>query len=62
MEILTKPTLLSDAAKRLWPADPESESGMQGLLEIIAGAESDMLPTRLHYFVRAQDGLHICLT
>src|SRR5581483_6634862 len=35
-------------------------------LEIAAAAKQDethedLLPTRLHYFVRAQDGLHVCL-
>ena len=38
----------------------------KALLEIAAVAKSDqshedLLPTRLHYFVRAQDGLHICV-
>lgn len=65
-EILTKPTLLSEAAKKLWPNDPEAEDGLQALLEIVSTAKQDeihedLLPTRLHYFVRAQDGLHICL-
>ncbi len=65
-EILTKPTLLKDAAKLLWPVDPQAEDGIQALLEIIATAKADechedLLPTRLHYFVKAQDGLHICL-
>lgn len=35
-------------------------------MEIVAAAKADqshedLLPTRLHYFVRAQDGLHLCL-
>lgn len=65
-EILIEPTLLSEAAKQLWPNDSQAEDGLQALLEIVAAAKmdeshEDLLPTRLHYFVRAQDGLHICL-
>ena len=65
-EILTQPVLLSTAAGRLWLGDPRAENGLQSLLEIVATAKQDethddLLPTRLHYFVRAQDGLHICL-
>jgi ATP-dependent helicase YprA (DUF1998 family) len=62
----TKPTLLTDAARLLWPGQPQAVEGIEGLLEIAAVAKSDqshedLLPTRLHYFVRAQDGLHICV-
>ncbi|MEW6126344.1 MAG: DEAD/DEAH box helicase [Acidobacteriota bacterium] len=65
-EILTKPTLLKDAAKSLWGGNKQAEDGLQALLEIVAAAKQDdahedLLPTRLHYFVRAQDGLHVCL-
>lgn len=65
-EILTKPILLDEAAGRLWPDDSQAKDGLQALLEIIARAkqeegQDDLLPTRLHYFVRAQDGLHVCL-
>ena len=65
-EILTRPVLLSEAARHLWPNDPQAEDGLQALLEIVATAKrdethDDLLPTRLHYFVRAQDGLHVCL-
>ncbi len=65
-EILTRPVLLSDAASGLWPSDSRAEDGLQALLEIAAAAKQDethddLLPTRLHYFVRAQDGLHVCL-
>lgn len=65
-EILTKPKLLKDAAKALWPESPKAEEGLEALLEIVAAAKvdqthEDLLPTRLHYFVRAQDGLHVCL-
>jgi hypothetical protein len=62
----TKPTLLRDAARLLWSDHAQAEEGIEGLLEIAAVAKSDqthedLLPTRLHYFVRAQDGLHICV-
>lgn len=65
-EILTKPIRLRDAAKALWPDSPKSEEGLEALLDIVATAKTDqshedLLPTRLHYFVRAQDGLHVCL-
>ncbi len=65
-EILTKPVPLSEAALHLWPNDPQAEESVQALLEIVAAAKQDethddLLPTRLHYFVRAQDGLHVCL-
>jgi ATP-dependent helicase YprA (DUF1998 family) len=65
-EILTKPILLDEAADRLWPDESQAKDGLQALLEIIARAkqeegQDDLLPTRLHYFVRAQDGLHVCL-
>src|SRR5207237_4383651 len=61
-----KPTLLREAARQLWPDDPRAEDGLQSLLEIVAAvkqdeAHGDLLPTRLHYFVRAQAGLHVCL-
>ena len=64
--LANKPTLLKDAAKALWPDDPQAEEGLEALLEIVAAAKADqshedLLPTRLHYFVRAQDGLHVCL-
>ena len=64
-EILTKPTRLQDAAQQLWPSEPESLAveGLSAMLEILASAPpiGDLLPTRLHYFVKAQDGLHVCL-
>ena len=65
-KILTQPVLLREAARRLWPNRPQAEDGLQALLEIVAAAKQDethddLLPTRLHYFVRAQDGLHACL-
>ncbi|MGQ0792611.1 MAG: DEAD/DEAH box helicase [Deltaproteobacteria bacterium] len=65
-EILTKPTLLGEAAKQLWKDDPQAEIGLQALLEIAVAAmanesHGDLLPTRLHYFIRTEDGLHICL-
>lgn len=65
-EILKTPTLLKDAAEKLWPKDDRAVLGLEALLEIVGTAASDetvedILPTRLHYFVRAQDGLHVCL-
>ena len=65
-EILTKPNLLATVAGALWPDDPQAEDGLQALLEVVASVKQnqpgeDLLPTRLHYFVRAQDGLHVCL-
>ncbi|MFQ5676540.1 MAG: DEAD/DEAH box helicase, partial [bacterium] len=65
-EILTRPILLTEAARLLWPNDASAADGLQALLEIVAAAKvdespEDLLPTRLHYFVKAQDGLHICL-
>ena len=65
-KILTQATRLDEAAKVIWPEDPQSEDGLQALLEIVAaakkdGSHEDLLPTRLHYFVRAQGGLHACL-
>jgi len=64
-QILKKPTLLQDAAKQLWPGEDEQSAanGLSAMLEIIAStpSASDLLPTRLHYFVKALDGFHICL-
>lgn len=65
-EILTKPILLADAAEKLFPNTPKSSEALQALLELIAasgkeGQLEEFLPTRLHYFVRAQAGLHVCL-
>lgn len=65
-EILNKPKRLVDVAKELWPDHPQANDGLQALLELVASAKSDkahedLLPTRLHYFIRAQDGLHVCL-
>jgi ATP-dependent helicase YprA (DUF1998 family) len=65
-EILTKPILLTDAAEKLFPNTPKSSEALQALLELIAasgqeGQLEEFLPTRLHYFVRAQAGLHACL-
>lgn len=65
-KILAQPILLREAARQLWPNDPQAEDGLQALLEIVATAKQDeihddLLPTRLHYFVRALDGLHACL-
>ena len=63
---LTQATRLDAAAKAIWPQHPQSNEGLQAFLEIVAsakkdGSREDLLPTRLHYFVRAQGGLHVCL-
>lgn len=65
-EILVEPIKLDDAAEQLWTNQGNAAAGLQAFLEIIArakrgGANEDLLPTRLHYFVKAQDGLYICL-
>lgn len=65
-EILSKPILLNEAAANLWPDDPQATDGLQALLKIVSiskedQSHNDLLPTRLHYFVKAQDGLHVCL-
>jgi hypothetical protein len=65
-EILVKPIKLDDAAEQLWANETNASAGLQAFLEIIArakadGANEDLLPTRLHYFVKAQDGLYVCL-
>ena len=65
-EILTKPTLLADAAEKLFPQLDKDEASktLQFMLELVAASgeeNQNFLPTRLHYFVRAQGGLHVCL-
>lgn len=65
-EILTAPTLARAAAETLWPGEPNAESALHALLEIAAVAkrergQEDLLPTRLHYFTKGQQGLHMCL-
>ena len=66
-EILTKPTLLTDAAEKLFTKlekEEEASKTLQSVLELVAASgeeNQNFLPTRLHYFVRAQAGLHVCL-
>lgn len=65
-EVLTAPKLASDAAKALWPNVPQAEPALHALLEVAAVAkrergQEDLLPTRLHYFTKAQQGLYLCL-
>ncbi len=67
-EILTDPRLAPKAAEDLWPdvAAPEATAALYALLDIVAEAKrepgrEDMLPTRLHYFVKAQQGIHLCM-
>src|SRR6185437_6620596 len=63
---LTTATPLNEAAAMLWSEDSKAEDGLQALLQIVGfskkdGSHDDLFPTRLHYFVRTQDGLHVCL-
>ncbi len=65
-EILISPKPLLEVAQALWPNDPKASDGLHALLEVAASARpdettEDFLPTRLHYFIRAEDGLHVCL-
>jgi len=65
-DILRKPQLLREAAGKIWPKEKSSFEGLEALLEVVAAAKSDkssedMLPTRLHYFIKAQDGFYVCL-
>ncbi len=65
-DILIAPKPLSAVAAELWPDRANAEDGLNALLEVVTsakehGATEDLLPTRLHYFVKAEDGLHICL-
>ena len=67
-DILTVPRLAREAAQALWPDVPPSQAdaALHALLEIVAEAKrepgrEDLLPTRLHYFVKAQQGLYLCL-
>jgi len=67
-EVLTAPLLAPKAAESLWPNAPkeEADAALYSLLDLVAEAKrepgrEDMLPTRLHYFVKAQQGLHLCL-
>ena len=64
--LASKPKLLKAAAVELWGEVDDSEEGLQALLELVALAKADqahedLLPTRLHYFVKAQDGFFVCL-
>ena len=66
-ELLRQPARLEDAASQLFGSVAGRAEALSSLLTLIATAESEepsqeaLLPTRLHYFVRAQDGLHVCL-
>jgi len=65
-EILKRPILLTEAAERLWPGLTGNAEALEAMLELVGSVKDkrsnqDLLPTRLHYFVRAQDGLHVCL-
>ncbi len=65
-KILRIPTLLSQAAEALWNNNPDAKDGLLALLNIVAtyGTEDsheDLLPTRLHYFIKVESGFHVCL-
>ncbi len=65
-DILTKPISLADAAVQLWPEATTAEDALQALLRLAANEKSDdahedLLPTRLHYFIKSQGGLYVCL-
>jgi len=66
-EILRKPAKFQEVAVRLFGSSPDREAGLSALLALVATADETqagheaLLPTRLHYFLRAQDGLHACL-
>ncbi len=67
-EILTEPRLAREAARMLWPTTSEktAETALYALLDVVAEAKrepgrEDMMPTRLHYFVKSQQGIHLCL-
>ncbi len=65
-EILSAPRLAREAAEALWPGESEAEPALHALLEVAAVAkrepgQEDLLPTRLHYFTKAQQGVHLCL-
>lgn len=65
-DVLRVPKLLREAANELWPNHADGREDLEALLEIVAIAKKehgcdDLLPTRLHYFVKAQDGLYVCL-
>jgi hypothetical protein len=67
-KVLDAPKLARDAACELWPEAEKAtaENALHALLDLAAEAKrdpalEDLLPTRLHYFVKAQQGLHLCL-
>src|SRR5262249_37592400 len=65
-KVLDAPKLARDAAPEIWPDAAEAQNAPHALLDVVAEAKrdpalSDLLPTRLHYFVKAQQGLHLCL-
>lgn len=66
-ELLLQPAELKKTASQLFGAVAGHAEALSSALTLIATADSEqagqeaLLPTRLHYFVRAQDGLHVCL-
>lgn len=66
-DVLRKPVRFADASERVFGNDSKREAALSALLALVATADEKqpgheaLLPTRLHYFLRAQDGLHVCL-
>ncbi len=67
-DVLRKPVKFDEAAKQVFgEEEPQREAALSALLALVATADAErpgheaLLPTRLHYFLRAQDGLHLCL-
>jgi len=66
-ELLRQPSDLKRTASELFGTVSGYAEALSSALTLIAAADSEhagqepLLPTRLHYFVRAQDGLHVCL-
>ncbi|GEP45873.1 DEAD/DEAH box helicase [Brevifollis gellanilyticus] len=66
-EVLRKPVRFEDASGKIFKDHLQREAALSALLALVATADENqpgheaLLPTRLHYFLRAQDGLHVCL-
>jgi ATP-dependent helicase YprA (DUF1998 family) len=66
-ELLLQPAELRKTASQLFGTASGYAEALSSVLTLVATADSEqgaqeaLLPTRLHYFVRAQDGLHVCL-
>ncbi|MCX7824474.1 MAG: DEAD/DEAH box helicase [Verrucomicrobiae bacterium] len=66
-ELLLRPAALRETASKLFGDAADRADALSSALTLVATADAEqpdreaLLPTRLHYFVRAQDGLHVCL-